>query len=98
MPEEPSGFFRSTGYGIDYLFRKVSFQIEELAATSGFGVTLFAQLNYFLRKFLTGPLISLVDAAIIFNNPLVPVVDLGGMRDERFTWMHLVLARKPDVS
>lgn len=96
--EEPRDFYRYTSYGLDYLFRKAGFQILELAALSGFGVTFFTELNYFLTKFRKGPLFLLVDAAIIFNNMIAPVFDLGKLRDERFTWMYLVLARKPDVS
>jgi len=82
VPEKPRDLIGSNGCGLDYLSRKVGFQLAELTAPSGFGVTLFAQLIYFLRNFRKGPLIPLVDASIIFNNPIVLLVDLGGMRDE----------------
>jgi SAM-dependent methyltransferase len=95
--EEPRDFFRYTGFGLEYLFRKAGFQIAELAPLSGFGVTFLTELSYYLGRFRRGPLTPLIDISVAFNNLVSPLLDRGWMRDERFTWMHLVLARKPDV-
>ena len=40
----------------------------------------------------------LIDLVVILDNVLAVVFDRGPLRDERFTWMYLVVAKKPDVS
>lgn len=98
LHEEPRDFYRYTRYGLNYLFDKSGFQIVELNALSGFCTTFLAEFGYYLQRFRRGPLKPIVDLAVILNNVLAFVLDRGPLRDERFTWMYLVVARKPDVS
>ncbi len=38
------------------------------------------------------------DVFLRWHRSLAVVFDRGPLRDERFTWMYLVVAKKPDVS
>lgn len=97
LHEEPRDFYRFTRYGLEYLFDESGFRIEKLEALSGFGMTFLSELSYFLRRFRRGPLTPIVDLLIAANNLVAPLLDKGVLRDERFTWMYLVLARRPNV-
>jgi SAM-dependent methyltransferase len=96
LHEEPRDFFRFTQYGINYLFAKVGFELIEIKALSGFWVTFGSEFNYYLNSFGWGffrPVISLCTA---FNN-LVFLALEKLHRNEKWTWMYLVIARKPTV-
>lgn len=95
LHEEPRDFFRYTRYGLEHLFRAAGFELVEIAALSGFWVTFGAELAYYLQRFRRRPLAPLVDAAVALLNLLAARLDRGRLRDERFTWMYLVVARKP---
>lgn len=93
--EAPRDFFRYTEHGLRYLFEGAGFQIDELTALSGFWVTASAELGYYLQRFRRGPLAPIVDGWVAILNWMARKLDGGRLRDERFTWMYLVVARKP---
>lgn len=97
LHEAPRDFFRFTRYGLEYLFEETGFQIEKMEALSGFGITFLTALSYFLHRFRRSLLIPLIDSLIAINNLVSPLLDKGFLRDENFTWMYLILARKPDT-
>ncbi len=98
LHEEPRDFYRFTWYGLEYLINEAGFQIVRLEALLGFCTTFFTELGYYLERFRRGPFRPLIDLAVILNNVLAVGFDRGPLRDERFTWMYLVVAKKPDVS
>lgn len=93
--EAPRDFFRYTTYGLHHLFGRAGFELLEVTALSGFWVTFGAQLGYYLQRFRRGPLRLLVDPLVALINLVTGKLDRGPLRDERFTWMYLVVARKP---
>jgi SAM-dependent methyltransferase len=93
--EAPRDFFRYTRFGLVHLFRSAGFEVEEVTALSGFWTTASAELAYYLQRWRRGPLRPLVDAAVVALHALAALLDRGGLRDERFTWMYLVVARNP---
>ena len=94
---EPWDFFRFTKYGLRYLFEKVGFDVVALDPLSGFWVTFGQSFSYYLYRFHRGPLRFL---------PIIPLLSIGvqamayGLdkldRAEDWTWMYLVVARKPE--
>ncbi|MCP4361151.1 MAG: methyltransferase domain-containing protein [Chloroflexi bacterium] len=96
LHEEPRDFFRYTKYGLQYLFEKAGFDIVELTPLSGYWVMSSTEWNYYLKKFRRSLLKYFVDGVIMFNNWFFPKLDKGVLRDERFTWMYLVVIRKPE--
>jgi SAM-dependent methyltransferase len=95
LHEEPRDFFRYTRYGAEHLFRRAGFEILELRPLSGFWTTFGALLGKYLQRFRRRPLRWLVDAIVAGLNLSTPLLDRGRLRDERYTWMYLVVARKP---
>lgn len=95
--EEPRDFFRYTEFGLRYLFEKSGFEIVELKALSGFWLTFGTMLSYNVYRFDHGilralrltPLLSL---SIQHTAMLLERLD----RTEEWTWMYIVVARKPD--
>ncbi len=93
--EEPRDFYRYTSFGLRYLFEKAGFTIVELTPLSGFLVTFAQELVYFIHDILPHwaippvgrPLGALIQAAASFLAPLD--------RSVQFTWMYLLVARKP---
>lgn len=95
LHEEPRDFFRFTHYGINYLFAKAGFDLIETKALSGFWVTFGSEFNYYLNSFKRGifrPFISLCTA---LNNLIFLILEKLH-RNEKWTWMYLVIARKPE--
>lgn len=93
--EAPRDFFRYTEYGLRHLFGQAGLEIVELQAMSGFWITFGAQVGYYAQRFRSGLLKWPVDAFVALTNLVLPWLDRGRLRDERFTWMYLVVARKP---
>ena len=94
--EQPRDFFRYTEFGLEYLFNNAGFEILKVAALSGFWVTASAELGYYMRgKLRRGVVAPVVDIAISLANCIAPRLDRGYLRDERFTWMYMVVARRP---
>jgi SAM-dependent methyltransferase len=96
LHEEPRDFFRYSKHGLKYLFEKAGFQMERTDALSGFWVTFGQLFVYNLYRFHRGPLRFV---------PIIPLISLGifGVaraldrvdKSEQWTWMYLVVARKP---
>jgi SAM-dependent methyltransferase len=96
LHEEPRDFFRYSKYGLQYLFEKSGFHIVEMRALSGFWVTFLQLFVYYLSRFHRGPLrwfpiIPMVGYAI---QGIAYVLDRMD-KAEQWTWMYMVVARKP---
>jgi SAM-dependent methyltransferase len=94
--EEPRDFYRYSKYGIKYLFEKVGFEIIEIKALSGFWVTFGQLFVYNLYRFNRGPLrwAHIIDIIGLF----IQIVSYGLDRidkTEKWTWMYMVVAKKP---
>ncbi len=94
--EEPRDFYRYSCYGLDYLFRKAGFEIVQIKALSGFWITFGQLFVYNMHRFNVGPLrwLRIVDAIGLLVQGTAYVFDRID-RSERWTWMYLVVARKP---
>jgi SAM-dependent methyltransferase len=96
LHEEPRDFYRFSKYGLKYLFEKVGFEIIEIKALSGFWVTFGQLFVYNIYRFNRGPLKFI---------PIIPLIGLliQGIsylldkiyKTEEWTWMYMVVARKP---
>lgn len=98
LHEEPRDFFRYTKYGLQHLFTNSGFFILEITPLSGFWTTFGTELNYYLRRFARGPFKPIVQGFTAVSNLFYPLLDESKLRDERFTWMYIVIAQKPDKS
>jgi len=98
LHEEPRDFYRFTKYSLAYLFQKTGFQVVELQALSGFWVTFGQLLVYNLHRFNRGPLrwLKVLDLLGLLIQGIVFLLDKVD-RTERWTWMYMVVARKPDT-
>ena len=96
LHEEPRDFYRFTKYGLKHLFEKAGFQIIEITPLSGFWVTWGQMLAYYVARANRGPLrrTHLVDAVTLSIQAWAFLLDRLD-RPERWTWMYLVVARKP---
>lgn len=99
LHEEPRDFFRYSKYGLKYLFTKVGFEIVAIKPLSGFWVTFGQLLVYNLYRFNRGPLrfvpvIPLLGLAIQALSFALDKIDTS----EQWTWMYIVVARKPQHS
>lgn len=99
LHEQPRDFYRYTEYSLRYLFESVGYEIVTLDPMSGFWMTMLSEWNYYalvvtprvLRLFLR-PLI----AAGSFIIPLIDRLETRIIpRSHEWTWMHIVVARKP---
>lgn len=95
LHEEPHDYFRYTRYGLEHLFESVGFPIAQLISRSGFWVTFGTESSYYLCRFKKGILKPVVNTLVAFINWMAPKLDHGILRNERFTWMYMVAARKP---
>ena len=96
LHEEPRDFFRYSKFGLEYLFHKVGFEILELKPLSGFWVTFGQLFVYYLYSLNRGPLrwfrlVDLVGLGIQAFAFGLSKLD----RSEQWTWMYMVVARKP---
>ena len=94
LHEEPRDFFRYTRYGLQHLFTVAGWEVIHIVPMSGFWGTFLTQFNYYLARFAKGPLAYLLAPPIALNNLAAFCLDRGVLRDERFTWLYLVVARK----
>ncbi|HEX7052152.1 MAG TPA: methyltransferase domain-containing protein [Longimicrobiales bacterium] len=98
LHEEPRDFFRYTKHGLRHLFETAGFELLEVTSLGGFWVTFATELNYYVQRFRRGPAAPFVDAFVAVANWLAPRLDRGRLRDEAFTWMYVVVARKPTAA
>ena len=96
LHEEPRDFFRFSRHGLGYLFGKVGFEVVVLKPLSGFWVT-FGQLlvynlyrhnRWILRRLRLMDLLALVVQGAAYGLDRLD-------RAEEWTWMYMVVARKP---
>nr|NQU90814.1 methyltransferase domain-containing protein [Bacteroidota bacterium] len=99
LHEEPRDFFRYTNYGLEYLFKSAKFEVVEITPLSGFWVTFGSELSYYIRDFGFGPFIYISRFVIFINNIVFPFLNQLDQKlhhgAERWTWMYLVVAKKP---
>lgn len=95
LHEEPRDFYRYTRHGLRYLFEGAGFEIVEIVPLSSYPLMSFTQWSYYLQTVRRGVLKPIVRAMVAFNNLVAPTLDRVLPRDDRFTWMYLVVARKP---
>jgi len=94
LHEEPRDFFRYTRHGLQHLFTAAGWEIIHILPMSGFWGTFLTELNYYIARFAKGPLAYLLAPPIALNNLAAFCLDRGPLRDERFTWLYLIAARK----
>src|SRR5258708_35699637 len=95
LHEEPRDFYRYTRYGLQHLFEKAGFDCVEIKALSGFFTTFGTLLAYYIMRFNRGVLryTGLISFfAFAFQLAAWGLDKLS--RDERYTWMYIVVARK----
>ncbi|MEQ6341789.1 MAG: methyltransferase domain-containing protein [Gammaproteobacteria bacterium] len=96
LHEEPRDFYRFSKYGLDYLFKKVGFEVVEIKALSGFWVTFGQLLVYNLYRLNRGPLrwLRIIDGLGLALQGMAYLLDRFD-RTEQWTWMYMVVAKKP---
>jgi SAM-dependent methyltransferase len=94
LHEEPRDFFRYTKYGLQHLFEKAGFNIINLKPLSGYWMMSLTLWSYYLRNFSKGLMKYVVGGITIMNNWIAPYLDRGKLKDERFTWMYLIVVQK----
>lgn len=94
--EGPRDFYRFSKYGLQYLFKKTGFEILELKALSGFWVTFGQLFVYNLYRFNRGPLrwLHLIDVMGLLIQGVAYGMDRLD-RAEEWTWMYIIVAKKP---
>lgn len=95
LHEEPRDFYRYTKHGLRHLFEQAGFEVIEIAPLSSYWLTCMTQWSYYLQCVRRGPLKPFVRLLVMGNNAFARALDRVMPRDERFTWMYLVIARKP---
>lgn len=96
LHEEPRDFYRFSKFGLHYQFEKAGFEIVEMKALSGFWVTFGQLLVYNLYRINWGPLrwFRIIDAVAMLMHGFFYLLDRFD-RTEQWTWMYLVVAKKP---
>ena len=95
LHEEPRDFFRYTRHGLMHLFESSGFEVIEIISLSGFWITFMTEFNYYLQRFKIIFVKFLIDLWVTISNLVLPFLDNGLLRDEKFTWLYLVVVRKP---
>lgn len=97
LHEEPRDFYRFSRFGLQYLFEKTGFEVLQLEALSGFWATGGQMLVHYLYRFNRGPLrwFGLIAGLGLLCQGLAYLLDRID-RAEQWTWMYLVVARKPE--
>lgn len=96
LHEEPRDFYRYTKYGLLHLFEKCGFEVLEVKALSGFFTTFGTLLAYYVmrlnryRLLRWSGLVTLM--AFAFQLAAWGLDSIS--RDERYTWMYMVAARR----
>lgn len=95
LHEEPHDYYRFTRYGLSHLVSRAGFEVLEVKALSGFWATFASEWGYYVNSARWGilrPLVALWTAA---NNILALGLEKLP-RNEKWSWMHIVTARKPE--
>ena len=99
LHEEPRDFFRYTRYGLDYLFRAAGFKVIEIIPMSGFWITFGTEFSYYLEQFPIVPIAKILKSMILLVNMLLSLLERYYWRfqpgSDTWTWMYMVVARKP---
>lgn len=95
LHEAPRDFFRYSRFGLVHLLEKNGFEVLECKALAGFWVTFATIFAYYLSNFDK----SLINKLRIIKIIALPIQVLGFYldklhRDDRWAWMHMVVARK----
>jgi ubiquinone/menaquinone biosynthesis C-methylase UbiE len=96
LHEAPLDYFRYTKFGLQHLFQSAGFDPIEITPLSGFWTTFGTEFSYYLQRFKNKWMHPIIDGLVIMNNFIFPKLDTGILRNESFTWMYLVLAKKPN--
>jgi SAM-dependent methyltransferase len=93
LHEEPRDFFRYTPYGLRYLAEEAGLEVVELQALSGIWSTIALHTSYGLQRYRrrAGPLI---DGLCVLLQRLAWHWERFD-RQERLSWNHLLVARRP---
>jgi SAM-dependent methyltransferase len=94
LHEEPRDFYRYTRYGLEYVFKISGFRIVEITALSGFWITFGTELCYYLQSFRKGLFTYLIDGIVAIIQSAMSWLNRGWLRDDKFTWMYLVVVKK----
>lgn len=96
LHEEPRDFYRFSKHGLRYLFEQAGFEIVTIQPLSGFWATFGQLLVYNLYRLNRGPLrwLRIIDALGLVLQGLALAADRLD-HTEQWTWMYLVVARKP---
>jgi ubiquinone/menaquinone biosynthesis C-methylase UbiE len=94
--EAPRDFYRYTEFGLRYLFEKAGFEILQLTPLSGFWVTGGQMLAYYLDRANKGILrtFRILDVIVLAIQGVAALLERLD-RPTRWTWMYLVVARRP---
>ena len=88
-----------TKYGLEYLLKTTSFEIVEIKALSGFWLTFGSEFNYYISDISRGPLRYISKIIIVVNNIVFRFLNKTDQKihhgTDKWTWMYLVVARKP---
>jgi len=101
LHEAPRDFYRYTGYALEHLFAKSGFEVVEVEPMSGFWLTYGSELGYYSLS-LSSVLRPLARVMIAVANLVLPRLDALEARlhpgSRQWTWMHVVVARKPTAA
>ncbi len=97
LHEEPRDFFRYTSHGLEYLVKTAGLEVVEIRPMSGFAVTFAQEFCYLLGRFRR---IRLMRVPVTLLAYLIQRIAYSLRRWDNatsFTWMYLVIAKKPKV-
>jgi SAM-dependent methyltransferase len=96
--EQPRDFVRFSPFGLRHRFEAAGFEVVEVKALSGFWVTFGTLLSYKLFAYKKGRpwlgWLPIVEGVVWIVQQIARLLERFD-RDERWSWMHLIVARKP---
>lgn len=95
----PWDFYRFTRYGLEHVFKKAGFEIVDMKALSGFWVTFGQLFVYYLGRADKFRVVRWLRLVTLASLPIQGIAYLFDKLDraEDWTWMYLIIARKPGV-